>query len=47
MVGDVTIEWELPSGAVYVMPSRHGVAAAFAEPGENNYRLVPALLCVL
>ena len=40
MVGDVTVDWELPSGGLYIMPSRHGVAAAFAEPGENNYRLV-------
>ena len=40
MVGDVTVEWELPSGGLYIMPSRHGVAAAFAAPGEHNYRLV-------
>ena len=44
MVGDVTVDWELPSGGLYIMPSRHGVAAAFAEPGENNYRLVPPML---
>ena len=40
MVGDVTIEWELPSGGLYIMPSRHGAAAAFPGPGENNFRLV-------
>ena len=44
MVGDVTIEWELPDGGLYIMPSRHGAAAAFPEPGENNFRLVRSAL---
>lgn len=49
MVGDVTIEWELPDGGLYIMPSRHGTAAAFPEPGKNNFRLVCAhcLACTL
>ena len=42
MVGDCTIEWELPDGGLYIMPSRHGAAAAFPEPGKNNFRLVRA-----
>ena len=42
MVGDVTIEWELPDGGLYIMPSRHGAAAAFPGPGKNNFRLVRA-----
>lgn len=40
MVGDVTMEWALPSGGVYIMPSRRGVVAAFPEPGQNNFRVV-------
>lgn len=40
MVGDVTVEWELPDGGLYIMPGRHGVAVAFPGPGKNNFRLV-------
>ena len=39
VLGDVHVEWSLGQGELIIMPSAHGMAAAFPMPGENRYRL--------
>ncbi|PTL83484.1 hypothetical protein DAT35_12835 [Vitiosangium sp. GDMCC 1.1324] len=40
MLADVHVDWPLGQGELCLMPSMHGVVAAFPMPGENRYRLV-------
>ena len=40
VLADVRVEWPLGQGELVLMPSMHGVVAAFPMPGEDRYRLV-------
>ncbi|WP_257463389.1 FAD-dependent monooxygenase [Archangium lipolyticum] len=40
ILADVRVDWPLGPGELFIIPSRHGVVAAFPMPGENRYRLV-------
>nr|ASV46860.1 pentachlorophenol monooxygenase [uncultured bacterium] len=39
MLVDARLDWPLGHGEMFIIPSRHGVVAAFPMPGENRYRL--------
>ncbi|HYO55572.1 FAD-dependent monooxygenase [Archangium sp.] len=39
VLADVRVDWPLGQGEMVIMPSMHGVVAAFPMPGENRYRL--------
>lgn len=43
MVGDVTMDWALPERTLCIMPGRHGLVAAFPEPGDRKFRIVVVL----
>jgi 2-polyprenyl-6-methoxyphenol hydroxylase-like FAD-dependent oxidoreductase len=40
VLGDVRVEWSLGHGELLIMPSAHGMAAAFPMPGQDRYRLI-------
>ncbi|MGZ3457579.1 MAG: FAD-dependent monooxygenase [Archangium sp.] len=40
VLADVRVEWSLGQGELCIMPSMHGVVAAFPMPGESRYRLI-------
>jgi 2-polyprenyl-6-methoxyphenol hydroxylase-like FAD-dependent oxidoreductase len=40
VLADVRVDWPLGQSELVLMPSMHGVVAAFPMPGENRYRLV-------
>jgi 2-polyprenyl-6-methoxyphenol hydroxylase-like FAD-dependent oxidoreductase len=39
MLVDARVDWPLGHGELFIIPSRHGVVAAFPMKGENRYRL--------
>jgi len=39
ILADVRVDWSLGQGELCIMPSMHGVVAAFPMPGEERYRL--------
>ncbi|HEX8437522.1 FAD-dependent monooxygenase [Archangium sp.] len=39
VLADVRVEWPLGEGELCIIPSRHGVMAAFPMPGEKRYRI--------
>jgi 2-polyprenyl-6-methoxyphenol hydroxylase-like FAD-dependent oxidoreductase len=39
IMADAELDWDLPDGDLYVFPSRAGIFAAFAMPGEHRFRI--------